>query len=261
MKKTNLFKIFAACTVLIMASCTTEPIDSSFTATDNGGGNNGGGNNGGGGTSSGDYWPMAINNEWQYTSTEPQNDQPMKIEAIETINNKQYYRINRAFQGSGDQQVSGTAVVHLRKENGAYFQRVSVTVPDQDGISVSSSPYEILILKDNLDVNGTWNGVAVQNFTYSVEDLPSISTNIEYKGTIMEKGITFNVQNQSYSNVIKIKYEQDISVTMDNLPVGSEMHTTTYIWFAQNVGPIKSETVNTTGATEYYMDLISYTLH
>jgi hypothetical protein len=30
MKKTNLFTIFAACTALVMASCTTEPIDSSL---------------------------------------------------------------------------------------------------------------------------------------------------------------------------------------------------------------------------------------
>lgn len=271
MRKINLFKIFVAFTVLSLASCSTEALDPVLTesidnggdngGTDNGGGNNGGGNNGGG-TSSGDYWPMAMNNEWQYASSEPQNDQPMKIVSTETINGKQYYKMNRSFQDSGNQQMTGTAIIHLRKESGSYYQRTSLIVPDQNGMSITASPFEILLLKDNLNVNGTWTGTAQQDFTYSMAGMPGISTIIDYTGTIMEKGITYTVGRQSYSNVIKVKYEQEVTIVMSGNTIGSPVHTVTYLWFAKDVGPIKSETVNeTTGVADYYMNLVSYILN
>jgi hypothetical protein len=271
MRKINLFRIFVAFTVVLFASCSTESIDPVLTesidnggedggGTDNGGGNNGGGDNGGG-TSSGDYWPMAINNEWQYESSEPQNDQPMKIVSSETINGKQYYKMNRAFQESGNQQMSGTATIHLRKESGSYFQRTSLAIPNQNGMSITASPFEILILKDNLEVNGTWTGNAQQNFTYSMPGMPAMTTDIDYKGTIMQNGITFTVNGENYTNVIKIKYEQDIAILMGSTEVAPPVHTETYIWFAKDIGPIRSETVATSGLPAYYMDLVSYTLH
>lgn len=267
MRKINLFKIFVAFTVISFASCSTESLDPVLTESidnggeDDGGTDNGGGNNGGG-TSSGDYWPMAINNEWQYQSSEPQNDQPMKIVSTETINGKEYYKMNRAFQESGNQEMTGTATIHLRKESGSYYQRTSLSVPNQGGMSITASPFEILILKDNLDVNGTWTGTAQQDFTYSIAGMPGISTIIDYTGTIVEKGITYTVGSQNYSNVIKVKYVQKITVVMSGNAVGSPVNTVTYLWFAKDVGPIKSETVNQiTGTADYYMNLVSYILH
>lgn len=270
-------KLLSAFLVLFTAigfvACDTEPVDQNIVNQEpddnNGGGNNGGGNNGGGnnggGSATGDYWPFAINNQWEFESSVPQNDEPMKIIGTETINNVLYYRINYAFQDPGTGDLAGTAVLHLRKDNNAYYQRVQVNIPGQNGMETTVSPYELLIFKD-VEVGQSWTYTATQITTYQstdpdiTVDLPDNVMTIDLTGTVLEKDISLTVNGATYSNVIKVKVVQDITVhEWLGMP---EMitTTTTNMWFSKGVGPIKFETSTSLG-NEVTRELVSYTVN
>lgn len=266
--KKNFFRVLVAlCVLSATVSCDVEPVDPEVVSQnpDNGGGNNGGGNNGGG-SSSGDYWPMAINNQWQYESSEPQNDDPMKIIATQTIGGKLYYKINYAFTDAGTDDLTGTATTYLRKENGIYYERVEVNIPDTNGMEVTVSPYEFIMLKDNLAVGQGWTETVTQTTSYEMNipdfpiDMPDAVTTIDFTGTIQEKGISVTVNGTTYNDVIKVKVEQDITVSMTGVP-SMDSSAVSYIWFAKNVGPIKAISTSSELGYSNTMELVSYNLY
>jgi len=266
MKKITL-TTFLVVFLSVFTACDVEPIDpvvNDYVPEDSGSGEeegeeDGGGNNGGGSSAVGDYWPFAVNNEWtyEYAGNDTENFDPMKIIGTEVINGKTYYRMNHYFQDSGTDDMTGTAKIYLRKENGAYFQRTSVDIPDENGIEITVSPYELTVLKD-LEVNQTWEESVVQTTSYYFAGMtiPSFDMTINVKGTILEKGITMTVAGETYTDVIKEKFEQTIN---NDLLSTDPIVTVSYVWFAKNVGPIKTESV--AGSLNYSMTLTSYTIN
>ncbi|MFL9843615.1 hypothetical protein [Flavobacterium rhizosphaerae] len=269
MRKTLLVKAFVALFFISLASCDTEPVDPVLNDYDDSAENPGEGssdvddNDGDSGSSEGDYWPMAINNEWVFESTAQENVQPMKIIGTEVIGGKTYYRVDDYFSVAGTDEYTeftGTTTVYLRKEGGSYYQRISVSVPDAEGMSTTVTPYEYICFKDNLEVNEGWTDTATQTSTYTMDggdfDFPAIEIdlNLSFQGVILEKGITLTVNGVTYQNVIKEKLIQ--TITMQGMSAGS---ITTYIWFAKDVGPIKSETNE--DSYDATVTLTSYTLN
>lgn len=268
MKKVRLLSAFLFVAFAGFTSCDTEPLDTNIVNQDPDNENPGGENpdddgDGDGGTADGDYWPFALNNEWQFESSEPQNDAPMKIIGTETIDGNQYYRVNYAFADSGTDELTGTAVIHFRKVGDSYSQRVSVTVPEQEGIEINTSPYELTLLKANLNVGESWTQSVTQVTSYNMPDfpidMPDVSTLIELTGTVEEKGVSLTVSGTNYNDVIKVKLVQEITVQMTGIDVPGVV-TTTYIWFAKNVGPIRSVTTSDNNL-QNEANLVSYTLY
>ncbi|MDV6170048.1 hypothetical protein R1T16_16540 [Flavobacterium sp. DG1-102-2] len=233
-----LFMLFSATFV----SCDTEPVDPVL--SENIGEENPGTDPGTDpATSSGDYFPLAVNNQWIFLK-DGAPIEPIKIIATQTINDKQYYKVNQYFEDAGTAEMTGTAVIYFRKDGGSYIQRVTVDVPDQEGMHMTVSPYEYIMLKDNLDVGQTWTQTVTQVTTYEVPsnfpiDMPDITTILTIDGKILEKDVTAIVNGHTYENVIKISLKQTavIEGMGTGLPptvINSEL------WFAKNVGPIKS---------------------
>ena len=111
----------------------------------------------------------------------------------------------------------------------------------------------MLILKDYLNVNQTWSGSFSQTATFT--GLPSTTQATSYSGVILEKDATVTVNGTNYTNVIKMKITQ--SVTVMGAPTNNVV---TEYWFAKDIGPVKAVTVSTddTGTETINNELQSY---
>ncbi|MEO8515191.1 MAG: hypothetical protein ABI426_00525 [Flavobacterium sp.] len=233
-------------TAVFFTSCSgdIEPYEGTIpnaNPTDNTGG-------GGGGQSTGDYWPTAINNQWIF-SVNGTNQAPMKMVSLDNIGGNNYYTFN-AQSGGG-----ATQVTRLRKSNGDYYiKSEDVVIAPQPGIPGSTSTgTERILLKDYLDVGGTWTYNYVQTTTYTDPQYPVISMNFNIVSTIVEKNTTLNVNGQNYTNVIKVRVVQNVTNN------GQTSVATSYYHFSKNVGPIKITTEY--NGTTSNQDLASYNLY
>lgn len=235
-----------------LTSCDNEPIDPAINL--NNGGNNGG-NTGGGGTTTGDYWPAALNNQWVFNLNGVQQT-PMKIVSINAINGNTYYTFNQQ-TGSGGTGTSGTsATIRLRKTNGDYYIKVEdiVTPAQAGGIPGSTTTgSETILLKDYLAVGGTWTSSYTQTTTYTDPSFPVISLGFVIDASIVEKNISLTVNGAVYTDVIKVKYVQNVT------SFGQTTSSINYYWFSKNVGPIKI--TNEFGTDTYNQELASYILN
>jgi hypothetical protein len=239
----SIFTILILSVAFTTISCDVEPIDPALSFTDDGGDADGDG-----GTSSGDYWPTAINNVWNMERDGLPLD-PIKIIATGTFNGQTYYKF--APQSGTGTTASGTATTWLNKNGGNYKYKVDEFTFDAGGFSGTQSGFEYIVLKDNLDVGQTWSGTFTQ--TTTMTGIPSITMTTNYTGTILAKNVTEVVDVETYTNVIKVKLVQNASIS--GMPAAT---VETEAWYAKNVGPIKS--VSTDSGIIYESILVDYTL-
>jgi hypothetical protein len=237
--------IFILCT-LLTTSCSEEfePIDPAIQIPV--GGDDNGGNDDEGGVSTGDYWPMAINNQWVF-SQNGINQQPMNITGITQVSGNSYYVYDNLFGVStSGQQFSG--LIATRKSNGVYYYRVEINIPGEGGNpSISVSPLEIIVLKDFLEVNQTWTQNLNQVTT--ITGVPPVTTQVQITGKILERDASLLVGTTTYENVIKAEVVQNTQGQVN----------TNYYWFAKDIGVIKYQ--NVIQGTNTTSELASYTLN
>ncbi len=228
-------------TVLGMVSCETEPVDSELV------GNNpeNPDNPNNPGPSTGDYWPLAVNNQWVF-NLDGQLQEPIDISGTVVVEGNTYYTINYNFTEAGTGGLTGTTYTGLRKDGGNYLMRVSVDMPDENGFTINVTPFEYILFKDNLEAGGTWSQTVTQVTTMESEDfpmpIPPTELTLDFDGTILEKDVTATVNGVTYDDVIKVKVIQ--TATLDENP-GVSIVIESIIWYAKGVGPIRSEgTVN-----------------
>ena len=207
-----------------------------------------GSNSGGGGTSSGDYWPTALNNQWIYN--QDGNNFTMKIIGIDNFGGLTYHKFSQQTGSGGG--ASATSTVWLNKNNGNYSFKIGDLNLNAGGMTGVQTGYEYIMLKDNIAVNQTWTGNYSQTTTYN--GLPtSIVQNTAYTGKILEKDVTVTVNGETYPNVIKVHIKQETSI------MGALSVTNTEYWFAKNGGLVNSITYS--GSASVQSILLSYTLH
>ena len=238
--------------ILLLVSCTDEPIDSLLASQTQQPENNNGGS--GGLITAPDYWPTALNNEWimKFNGVE---QTPMKIISIDNIDNHTYFTFNQA-TGQGGGAIAG-GIQRIRKNAGDYYiklENISINAGVNTG---TQTGYEMLFFKDYLNVGETWTGSYEQTTTYTNPQIPVISMNTTYTGTILETAATVSVNGVSYTNVIKMKIHQIVETT--GLPTSQ---IDTEYWMAKDVGPLKT-IVYSAGTTtpQSTSELVAYTLN
>jgi len=194
------------------------------------------------GTSTGDYFPFAINNQWTFKQDGELND-PIKIVATQSVNGKTYYKVNYFFSSTGSAETDGIATQLFRKEGSDYIQRISLKMPAMEGMTITVSPVEYVFLKDNLNAGQTWTYSTLQVTSYDMPDspipLPDVKMKITIDGKVTEKNTTATVNGVTYNDVMKVIVKQTaliVEVPGEFPPTIS----TSEIWFAKNIGPIKA---------------------
>jgi hypothetical protein len=206
------------------------------------------------GASTGDYWPMAIDNEWTYESNGTPID-PIKITNTDDFDGTTYYKLSTKNEYD--------AQVWITKKGATYFQKTGDINFTSSGISGTIPAFEVPILKDDLVANDTWSGNIATNisYTYGPSSYNSAAT-ITYTGTVLEKDITVTLHDVNYTDCIKVQIVKEIS-TGGSSPLIS---TTTTTWYSKGIGPVKETTdvVNNVSGTPqsstFEQNLISSTL-
>ena len=239
-----LYKICFLSAMSLLASCSTtnEPVDPALIAQANQSNNSNPGSNPI--SAVGDYWPTALNNQWIYRENgvlQPAN----KIISINQINGLTYYTFNSAPGASSTGGTQGP-VARLRKTSGDYFFKIEDFVQTTPFGSVTQTGYEFIILKDYLSVGQTWTGSYVQNTTFNVPGIPPILTSTAYTGTIIEKGVSLQVGGVTFTDVIKVRYQDVVSIAGVPSP---DDNIDAFYWFAKNKGLIRYDDVVTVNGT------------
>lgn len=204
------------------------------------------------GTSTGDYWPMAVGNQWTFEQEGVLVADPMKITGTDVFGGETYFRLTIPFtSGTGLGYDSQNWII---KKGAAYFQKTGDANFTQDGIAFNLKGYEVVALKDNLEVGGTWNGTASPKLTYTYNSQTgTLPIKISYKGTILGKGDTEIINGVTYDDVIKASIALEITINGQKTTGVSET------WFANGVGPIKdSETIEGETTERILVDHILY---
>lgn len=249
MKKSIIFKsLVVLFSIISFVSCEIEPLDPAIDlAAIQGPSNPNNPNNPG--TSSGDYWPRAINNEWVFEQT-GSSDITYKMVGTDIFNNLTYYRFDPISANGSSTSATGV-VAWLNKNGGNYNLKYDDISIDAGGFTGTITGFEVLLLKDDLAVNQTWSGSYTQTTTYT--GIPPITQTTNYTGTILAKDLTETVDGETYTNVLKSKLVQTTNIA------GSSTVNTTEYWFSKDVGPIKIVTTSQ-GSTASESILIDYTL-
>ena len=198
----------------------------------------------------GDYWPMEINNSWTYSAKVtdfPDSESEIKITDLQNYNGEDSYLFENFF--GSVQGTDGTGAENLevdyysRKSDGEYKIFVGELTAELAGLyRIKQSPYDYVILKDNVDVGSTWDYEFDVTTSYEAiaggAELPEIVTNYDIDLEILEKDVSVVSDGVTYNSVINVKFVQKVSVA--GLP--SSTATAEYIYsFAKDVGIVKIE--------------------
>lgn len=187
------------------------------------------------------YWPLAINNQWVYS----ENGIPstVKITGTDKFDGITYYSISEKNEYN--------LQIWIAKKDNAYFLKTGALDITESGVNIKMNSYELPVFKDNLAINGQWNGTTTVKVTYKVgtESVSSDMT-IKYLGVILDKDATVTINNKAYTNVINMSLRQEVVIE------GQSTVTESLYWYAKGIGPIKS--INTVNGTTVESILVSY---
>lgn len=190
------------------------------------------------------YWPLAINNQWVYS----ENGEPstVKITGTDKFDGATYYRIS--------QKNEYNLQVWVAKRDNTYFLKTGALDITEGDINIKMNSYELPMFKDNLAINGQWSGTATVKVTYKMgTESASADMAIKYLGVILDKDATVTINNEVYTNVIKMSLRQEVVVA------GQSTVTESLYWYAKGVGPIKS--INTIDGSTVESILLSYVVN
>jgi hypothetical protein len=198
------------------------------------------------GTTTGNYFPLAVNNRWDYTN----GSTATQATIIGTTNfgGTTYYEME-------DTSSTIDAQLWTTKKGASYYQKSGASTQTQGSIVVVTEPIELKILRDDLAVGGTWHGTAKPKVTYTGSSSGSFRANITYTGTVIAKDATETLGSVTYNNIIKVVLEAAVNSN------GQMNYINTEYWFAKDIGLIKEvefSTVDNITKTRY---LTSYELH
>ena len=221
---------------------------------------------------SGDYFPLQINNSWNYDNGIVIKN--FKITSTETFDGKINYKTNRAVMGYDDKNFSELDITsHIYKDLEKYYQRIFINRPEivakpatpttaavagVPGIIVQ--PYTILFLKDNLAIGDTYNQVVPLSITTKItttqiiNSLPTIVVSnvgsllsVTYDITLIEK--TPNIYVNGYLTTV-LKTKTVSNATTDII----------YTWYAKDIGIWKQTKTDVTGVVTNYQNLTTFDL-
>lgn len=232
--KKNKFKIFSLLFIsaLSLTSCSSsdsEPVDII-------------------GTTTGDYFPMAVNNKWNYTDGASTTTYA-KLLSTQDFNGITYYNLE-------DTSSELNIPVWMTKKGASYYQKSTTASFVQNGSNITMEGYELKILRDDIAVGESWSGKASPKVTYSGSNgSGSYRAKVTYEGSILATGETEIIQGNTYNNIIKVYLIAYVNSK------GIINQITTEYWFAKDVGIVRELETSTVDNQSKIRYLTSYELH
>jgi hypothetical protein len=267
MKNVTVFLFSVFTIVLTLTSCENEPlegfeINDPNVTTGNPGTNTGGTGSGSlpgsTGTSTGDYFPTAIDNEWSYDLESNGATQNSSYSLVNSFSDsgQTVFETNSVIASSGGITASTNSFIY--KSGGNYYTYTNE-------ISVDASPYSItqtavptlIFLKDNEPVGHTWTTSYEQTSSYTpmvpgVPNIPSVVVSITSSYEILAKDLTLTVGTETFSPVIEIQN------TFTSTSIGGTTNSVIISYYAKDIGLIKSDV---TGDGSSVQNLTNYILN
>lgn len=174
------------------------------------------------GESTGDYLPLAINNQWNYD-----NGLSILLDSQEEHDGHTYYMYSQQEPFSGTEASQG-----FRKSGASYYMYTADINYETQAYSQYIEGFEFMVLKDDLAVGESVTTEVSYLTETTVPDFgtTAITMNAEYTSTIDEKYDTYTINGQEYTDVIKVKVYTYASQS------GQATEATTYYYFGKDVG-------------------------
>lgn len=231
MKKNN-FKLFV---VLFVATLTL----SSCSRSDDSGDSNG--------ITTGNYFPMAVNNKWEYTNGSTTTE--VHLIGTTTFGGATYYEMTDTQSPFNNQN-------WVTKKGASYYGKTGSVTQVQSGTSITIQPYEMKILKDDLAIGEIWSGTANPKVNYSGSaGTGSFNAHITYTGTITARDVSEIIGGVTYNNIIKVVLTAVINAN------GQVNNITGEYWYAKDIGEIYEHETSTADGSNVTRYLTSYTLN
>lgn len=226
----NTFKILGLFVITAFSSCSSDSSGESN------------------GTTTGNYFPMAVNNKWQYTNDT--NATEVNLIGTTTFGENTYYEMT-------DTDADPLIDIHtyMNKRGASYYQKASSSTQTQGSLIVTIAEFEMKMFQDDLQVGGTWSGSANPKVTYTGSSSGSTTANIHYVGHIIARDVNVTLGGITYNNVIKMGMTVTETVNSQTVTITGEN------WFAKDVGLIYDSTTMSTDNITKTRYLTSYTLH
>lgn len=180
------------------------------------------------------YLPTTVGSNWTYKVTTAGTS----VSTVKyTISNK-------------DTLVNGRTYIVLTGSNGNNLYNNKTNSDYYTLRPVAGQALELLYLKDDKNVNDTWN--TVQTLT-GISGLPvgnSITISTDY--VLKEKGTTRLVNSTTYNNVIKV--EATLKASLPGVPLGSFDLGTAQFYFSKNIGMIENKILLSNSAAGLNID-------
>ena len=220
MKKIKLLSVLLT-TIFLSISCDNEELDPSLSNNLNN-------------TSTVDYWPSVINNEWNYNQG-GFGQSPFKIVSTSLINGFTYYNYTNIF-GQFD-NLDNSIQLQVRKENNNYFLRYPESTYTAENLYTSVvNSREFLLFDHNKNIGETWS--SNYNFTQTTTNLfPPFLTNTSVSvltetGTMLGINLSMVINNVTYNNIIHFKL---VTTNASSTILSIENY-----WFSKDLGCVKA---------------------
>jgi len=198
------------------------------------------------GISTGNYWPMAINNSWNFFGHGATSE--IKIVSNKVVEGKTYYEVKD--NANTDYDIKSW----LAKDGAVYYQKTDETTVNENGTLITLQGYEIPIFRDDLEMNDSWNGTVKQKISYLINGKTTrVTGKLEYKGTILATNSTEIINDVTYTDVIKMSMKMTVTIQNQTSEAWVEY------WFAKDIGPIKTYEVGANIGID--RELVTYNLN
>lgn len=222
---------------------------------------------------SGDYFPMMINNSWNYDNGLTISN--YKIAATEVFNTKTFYKTNKAVFGYNDSEFTTAHVTsHIRKDANNYMQRIFINRPEivakpattttpevigKPGIIVQ--PYTITFFKDNLAVGAPYTETIPMFITTKTTTTQIINST----PTVVVSNVATTINAIYTTELVEIipsifvnGYQTMVMKAKTTSNVSTDI---IYTWYAKDIGIWKQTKVNAAGVVTNYQNLTTFTLN
>ncbi|MFD1015319.1 hypothetical protein [Winogradskyella rapida] len=227
MKITKLaFAFIFLISVASFQSCENEPLDSDLTSgvSDDDGGSDGGNTDDTGAASTGDYWPRAVGNFWNFNDTF-YGGVTYDMVGTEVIDGDTYYKFDDLLNSES----------WLLKSGDSYYIRTAVGGYDIPGYAITTSYITTKMLVDSAEAGDEWTSHVSYTISYTATDsnypeIPNVDYGATYNFEMIARDLTRTVEGVEYDNVLQVRLELEA--------LGAPTTTVDY-FYAKDVGLIE----------------------